>query len=53
MMLQHGCSWAGDHHTSVKQKTVREKKNNKIGDIKHVQKDTAIYHVCCNGFSQG
>ena len=51
MMLQHGCSWAGDHHTSVKQTTVREKNN--IGDIKHVQKDTAIYHVCCNAFSQG
>ena len=36
MMLQHGCSWAGDHHTSVKQTTVREK--NKIGYIKHVKK---------------
>ena len=32
MMLQHGCSWAGDHHTSVKQTTVREKNN--IGDIR-------------------
>ena len=50
-MLQHGCSWSGDHHTSVKQTTVRKK--NKIGDIKHVKKDTAIYHVCCYGFSQG
>ena len=51
MMLQHGCSWSGDHHTSVKQTTFRKK--NKIGDIKHVKKDTAIYHVCCYGFSQG
>ena len=24
-MLQHGCSWSGDHHTSVKQTTVRKK----------------------------
>ena len=34
-------------------KTNNRPKKNKIGDIKHVKKDTAIYHVCCYGFSQG
>ena len=34
-MLQHGFSWSGDHHTSVKQTTLSEKIE--IGNIKHVQ----------------
>ena len=41
MLLQHGCSWSSDHHTSVKQTTVQEK--NKIDDLIHAKKDTAIF----------
>ena len=44
MLLQHGCSWSGYHHTSVKQTTVQEK--NKIDDIIHVQERYRNFFTC-------
>ena len=44
MLLQHGCSWSSDHHTSVNKQL--SKKKNKIDDIIHVQERYRNFFTC-------